>query len=80
MRIYLKCFRSHVPLFRSITKGAKFGMSIRNVKLPALRSGASREGIIIHIVPLYPANKAGLAGHVPVNIIMMSLTGPVPDH
>jgi hypothetical protein len=45
MGIYLKSLRSHVPLFRSITNGGKFGMSIRNV-----------------------------------NIIIMRLTGPVPDH
>jgi len=35
------------------------------VKLPAHR-GASRKGNLIYIVPLDPACKAGLAGHLPV--------------
>jgi hypothetical protein len=32
---------------------------------PRPQGAASRRGIIIHIVPLHPAYKAGLAGHVP---------------
>jgi hypothetical protein len=30
-----------------------------------IRMGASRKGSFVHIVPLDPAYKAGLAGHVP---------------
>jgi hypothetical protein len=37
------------------------------VKLPRPKGGASRKGNLIHIVPLNPAYKAGLAGHAPVN-------------
>jgi len=35
-------------------------------KLPAHKGGASRKGNFIYIVPLDPASKAGLAGHLPV--------------
>jgi hypothetical protein len=35
---------------------------------PRPQSGASRQGIIIHIVPLDPASQARLAGRVPVHI------------
>jgi hypothetical protein len=35
---------------------------------PRPQGGASRKGNFIHIVPLHPAEKAGLAGHVPVKI------------
>ena len=34
---------------------------------PRPQGGASRKGSFVHIVPLDPAYKAGLAGHVPVN-------------
>jgi hypothetical protein len=34
---------------------------------PHPQGGASRKGNFIRIVPLDPAYKAGLAGHVPVN-------------
>jgi hypothetical protein len=37
---------------------------IQGVKLPA-QGRASREGSFVHIVPLDPACKAGLARHVP---------------
>jgi hypothetical protein len=33
---------------------------------PRPQGGASRKGNFVHIVPLDPAYKAGLAGHVPV--------------
>ncbi len=36
------------------------------VKLPAHRAGLPGIVISFHIVPLNPAYKAGLAGHVPV--------------
>jgi hypothetical protein len=39
---------------------------LRSVKLPRPQAGASREGNIVLIVPLNPAYKAGLAGHLPV--------------
>jgi len=31
------------------------------------KGGASRQGIFFYIVPLDPAYKAGLAGHIPVS-------------
>ena len=34
---------------------------------PRPQDGASRERNVVHIVPLDPACKAGLAGHLPVN-------------
>jgi hypothetical protein len=34
------------------------------------KGGASRKGNFVHIVPLDPAYKAGLAGHVPVKLQM----------
>jgi len=34
---------------------------------PRPQGGASRKGNLIYIVPLDPAYKAGLAGHLPVN-------------
>jgi hypothetical protein len=37
------------------------------VKLPAHRAGLPGKVISFYIVPLDPAYKAGLAGHVPVN-------------
>ena len=33
---------------------------------PHPQGGASRKGSFVHIVPLDPAYKAGLSGHVPV--------------
>jgi len=36
---------------------------------PRPQGGASRKGSFIHIVPLDPAYKAGLAGHVPAKAI-----------
>jgi len=36
------------------------------MKLPAHKGGASRKGNFILIVPLGPAYKAALAGHLPV--------------
>jgi hypothetical protein len=33
------------------------------------KGGASRQGNLIYIVPLDPADKAGLAGHVPADIL-----------
>ncbi len=35
---------------------------------PRPQGGASRKGNFVHIVPLDPAYKAGLAGHVPVKV------------
>jgi hypothetical protein len=40
--------------------------SISKSEAPRPEGGASRQCNIIHIVPLYPAYKAGLAGHLPV--------------
>jgi hypothetical protein len=44
-------------------------LSMKNCKFEAPRpqGGASRKGNYILIVPLDPAYKAGLAGHLPVN-------------
>jgi hypothetical protein len=39
----------------------KYGQS----EAPRPQGGASRRGSFLHIVPLDPAYKAGLAGHVP---------------
>ncbi len=36
------------------------------------QGGASRQGITIDIVPLAPAYKAGLAGHLPVKSTLFS--------
>jgi hypothetical protein len=44
-------------------------ISIKN-EAPRQRGEASRKGDIVHIVPLDPAYKAGLAGHVPVKQIV----------
>jgi hypothetical protein len=41
--------------------------SIEVVKLPAHRAGLPGKEISFLIVPLDPAYKAGLAGHLPVN-------------
>ncbi len=38
------------------------------VKLPAHRAGLPGNVISFYIVPLYPAYKAGLAGHLPVKL------------
>jgi hypothetical protein len=42
--------------------------AIPNVKLPGHRPGHPGKVLSFYIVPLDPANKAGLAGHVPVKI------------
>jgi len=39
--------------------------AVYHCEAPRPQGGASRQGIIIHIVPLDPAYKAGLAGHIP---------------
>jgi len=36
---------------------------------PRPQGGASRRGSFVHVVPLDPAYKAGLAGHVPAMVI-----------
>jgi hypothetical protein len=41
---------------------------IRLVKLPAHRAAFPGKVISFYIVPLDPAYKAGLAGHIPVNV------------
>ena len=41
-------------------------LSIIHLKLPAQRAGLPGEEISFLIVPLDPAYKAGLAGHLPV--------------
>jgi hypothetical protein len=41
-------------------------MGTRELKLSGLRPGLPGKVISFHIVPLDPAHKAGLAGHVPV--------------
>ena len=38
---------------------------VRVCEAPRPQGGASRKGNFVHIVPLDPAYKAGLAGHVP---------------
>jgi hypothetical protein len=43
----------------------RFGHDNAN-EAPRPQGGASRKGSFVHIVPLDPAYKAGLAGHVPV--------------
>ena len=39
----------------------------KNVKLPAHRARLPGNVISFYMVPLYPAYKAGLGGHVPAN-------------
>jgi hypothetical protein len=46
------------------------------VKLPAHRAGLPGKVILFYIVPLDPAYKAGLAGHVPVKTCVL-LAEPV---
>jgi hypothetical protein len=41
---------------------------IRNVKLSGHRPGLPGRVVSFHIVPLDPAYKAGLAGHVPAKV------------
>ena len=41
-----------------------------NLKLPGHRPGLPGKEIIVLIVPLDPAYRAGLAGHLPVKIQM----------
>jgi hypothetical protein len=47
------------------------------VKLPAHRAGLPGKVISFYIVSLDPAYKAGLAGHVPVNIPLAKSKGKV---
>ncbi len=47
-------------------------VSVRsNVKLPAHRAGLPGNEISCLFVPLDPAYKAGLGGHLPVNVIAL---------
>jgi hypothetical protein len=54
-------------------------MSIQSNEAPApayrrqAQGGASRKGNFIYIVPLDPAYKAGLAGHLPVKVELESM-------
>ncbi len=41
-------------------------ISIDEIEAPRAQRGASRKGNFFYIVPLDPAYKAGLAGHLPV--------------
>jgi hypothetical protein len=41
---------------------------------PALGRGASRQGMSFYIVPLAPANKAGLTGHIPGQAVIACST------
>jgi hypothetical protein len=41
---------------------------------PRLQAGASRKGNIVLVVPLDPAYKAGLAGHLPVKTDPVSIS------
>jgi hypothetical protein len=43
------------------------GLKPSKVKLPAHRTGLPGNEILFHIVPLDPAYKAGLTGHLPAN-------------
>ena len=42
------------------------GVGLIQCEAPHPKDGASRKGSFVHIVPLNPAYKAGVAGHVPV--------------
>lgn len=55
-------------------------MSIRNVKLPPHKAGLPEKEISLILCPLIPPIPFGGTGYVPVNINMMRLAGPVPDH
>ena len=50
--------------FMVINKHHRKNVRVQGVKLHA-QGRASREGSFVHIVPLDPTCKAGLAGHVP---------------
>jgi hypothetical protein len=45
------------------------------VKLPGHRPGLPGKVISFHIVPLDPAYRAGIAGHVPVNDVLLLIEG-----
>ena len=45
-------------------------LSEEKSEAPRPQGGASRRGSFVHIVPLDPAYKTGLTGHVPVKIQM----------
>ena len=51
-------------LFELFNKGC---IITQNVKLPAHRAGLPGKVLSLHIVPLYPAYKAGLVEHLPAN-------------
>jgi hypothetical protein len=54
------------PLLQSIWKIIE--LAARNYEAPRpYKGGASQRGNFVHIVPLDPDCKAGLAGHVPPN-------------
>jgi hypothetical protein len=44
----------------------KLGITTPTCEAPRPQGGASRKGNLIYIVPLDPAYRAGLAGHLPV--------------
>jgi hypothetical protein len=50
---------------------------LKKVKFPAHRAGLPGKVISFYIVPLDPAYKAGLAGHVPANRNLVEIT-PFP--
>jgi hypothetical protein len=52
----------------------------RIIEAPRPQGGASRKGNFVHIVPLDPAYKAGLAGHVPANgkVFRITMTVALP--
>jgi hypothetical protein len=54
-------------------------MSFELIEAPRPQGGASRKGNFVHIVPLDPAYKAGLAGHVPVKIQNSREPLTIPD-
>jgi len=56
---------------------------IKISEAPRPLGGASRKGNLIYIVPLDPAYKAGLAGHLPVNSeteLCIFITILIPKH
>ena len=49
-----------------ILRQLKLGITTPTCEAPRPQDGASRKGNLIYIVPLDPAYRAGLAGHLPV--------------
>ena len=45
-----------------------FKFQISNLKLPGHRQGLPGNVISFYIVPLAPAHRAGITGHIPANI------------